>query len=274
MTVDGRSARPSQRLRGGEHIALDLPPPVPAGLVAEDIPLDVVYEDAKLLVVNKPRGLVVHPAPGNPTGTLVNALLAHCPDLPGIGDAIRPGIVHRLDKDTTGLLVVAKDDPTMAGLSRQIAQHEVERCYLALVHGAPPAAFVVDAPLGRDPIRRQRIAVRPEDGRPARTHVRVLEAFARHALVEARLETGRTHQIRVHLQFAGFPVVADPVYGRRGTDALGLGGQALHAGRLTFVHPATGKVLTCEAPAPPDFLAALDLLRASDRADAPPPPRS
>jgi 23S rRNA pseudouridine1911/1915/1917 synthase len=263
VLVGGSPARSAQLLRGGERITVALRPPEPARLAAEDIPLAVVHEDAHLIVVDKPRGLVVHPAPGNPSGTLVNALLARCPDLRGIGGELRPGVVHRLDKDTTGLMVLAKDEPTLAALSAQIARRQVSRRYLALVHGSPPDAFVVDAPIGRDPVHRRRMSVRPAEGRPARTRVEVRRRLPGHALVEVALETGRTHQIRVHLAFAGFPVVADPVYGRRGSDPLGLAGQALHAHRLAFTHPVTGEPLAFEAPLPADFAAALERLEAS-----------
>lgn len=267
--MDGRLARAAQRLRGRRRIRVDLPPVSADAPVAEEhIPVRVVYQDAHLIVVDKPRGLVVHPAPGHPAGTLVNALLARCPDIRGIGGTQRPGLVHRLDRDTTGLLVVARDEPTLAALAGQIARREVSRRYLALVHGSPPDTFVVDAPVGRDPLHRKRMAVRPESGRPARTRVEVRRRFAAQTLVEATLETGRTHQIRVHLAFAGFPVVADPVYGRRGSERLGLSGQALHAYRLAFAHPASGEPMVFEAPPPADLAAALERLSKSGPAAA------
>lgn len=260
VEVEGRPARPSQPVRAGSRIRVRVPPPEPAAVAPQPIPLDVVYEDADLLVVVKPRGMVVHPAPGHPAGTLVNALLARCPDLAGVGGVQRPGLVHRLDRDTTGLLVVAKTDRAHRDLTAQLRRRELERRYLALVRGVPPAAGTVDAPVGRDPHRRVRMAVVP-DGRPARTHFRLLEAFReRYALLEVRLETGRTHQIRVHLAAIGHPVAGDPLYGgRRGE--LGLQGQALHAYRLALVHPRTGEHLCFEAPPPPDLASALARLR-------------
>lgn len=258
--VDGRPARASQPVRPGSTIAVELPPPEPVAAEPEAIPLDVVYEDEDLLVVNKPRGMVVHPAPGHRTGTLVNALLHHCRDLTGIGGALRPGIVHRLDRDTTGLLVVAKGEMAYRSLAAQLRRREVERRYLALVHGVPPPEGTVDAPIGRDPRRRTRMAVVP-GGRPARTHFRVREAFGdAFALLEVRLETGRTHQIRVHLSAIGHPVVGDPVYGPR-RRWPGLGGQALHAYRLEFTHPRTGQRMAFEVPPPPDMEALLQRLR-------------
>ena len=269
VRVDGEAVtRAGQRLRGGEAVEVVVPEPEPASAEPEAIPLDIVHEDRELMVINKARGMVVHPAPGNRGGTLVNAILHHCAgDLPGIGGEMRPGIVHRLDKDTTGLLLVAKTERALLGLQRQIGAREVKREYLALVHGVPPGRFDVDAPIGRDPRNRKRMAViGPGEGaraRPAVTHVRRQSALARHALVEARLETGRTHQIRVHLAHAGFPVVGDPVYGRPALDrqqGIRLEGQALHAARITFTHPATGEVTTFSAPLPADFAAMLDAL--------------
>ncbi len=281
VLVEGRPARAAQRVRPGERVEVVVPPPQPLEARPEEIPLDVVYEDADLLVINKPRGLVVHPAPGHPGGTLVNALLARCPGLRAAGwstpaqgadgtwgEVIRPGIVHRLDKDTTGLLVVAKTPEAHLSLSRQLKERQVRREYLALVRGQPPDEGTVDAPIGRHPVHRQRMAV-VAGGRPARTHYRVLERFpppggegrrSGYALLAVRLETGRTHQIRVHLAHAGHPVAGDPVYGgRRGE--LGLEGQALHAARLAFVHPRTGEPVEFSAPPPPDLAAALATLR-------------
>lgn len=264
VLVDGRPARPAEAVRGGSRVWVQVPPPEPMAAAPEPIPLDVVYEDPDLLVIHKPRGMVVHPAPGHRSGTLVNALLAHCRDLAGVGGALRPGLVHRLDRDTTGLLVVAKTEPAYRHLAGQLKRREMERRYLALVHGVPPAEGTVDAPIGRDPRRRIRMAVVP-DGRPARTHFRVLEAFGdRYALVEARLETGRTHQIRVHLAAIGHPVVGDPLYGGRDR-TLGLAGQALHAYRLAFTHPRTGERMTFEVPPPADMAAALERLRRGER---------
>lgn len=230
----------------------------------EEIPLDIVYEDADLVVVNKPRGMVVHPAAGNYRGTLVNALLNHCRDLSGINRALRPGIVHRLDKDTTGLLVVAKNDTAHLDLACQIKERRVKRQYLALVHGHPPQEGTVDAPIGRHPVHRKKMAVEPRHGRPAVTHFRVLERYPGYALVEARLETGRTHQVRVHMAYIGHPLLGDPVYAPR-RPRLGLAGQALHACTLGFRHPRTGEYLEFRAPLPRDFEEVLEHLRDKPR---------
>lgn len=260
VTVNGAAVRSSYRTRAGDVIRLVLPEPRPAEPVPEDIPLDVVYEDADLIVINKPRGLVVHPAPGNPRGTLVNALLAHCRDLPGINDTLRPGIVHRLDKDTTGLMVAAKSEQAQRGLIDQIKARNVRREYLALVHGVMAAdSGVIDAPIARHPLERKKMSVQPRRGRKAITHFQVEERFREHTLVGARLETGRTHQVRVHFAYIGHPVVGDPVYaGRR--PRLGLGGQALHARTLGFLHPVLGEYMEFHAPPPPDMQAVIDRL--------------
>lgn len=285
VRVGGLPARPAQPVLPGQVIEIAVPPAEEPRAVPEPLPLTVVYEDEDLIVVNKPRGLVVHPAPGHGGGTLVNALLAHCRDLAGAGDALRPGIVHRLDKDTTGLLVAAKNEPALDALARQVAERTMVREYLALVHGQPPDEGRVDAPVGRHPVHRQRMAVvAAPRGRPALTLFRVLERFparggaARlavpgagrgggYSLLLARLQTGRTHQIRVHLAHLGFPVAGDPIYGPR-ANPLGLGGQALHAWRLTLVHPRTGASMTWEAPLPEDFARALETLRRLSRAPA------
>ncbi len=261
VLVNARPARPSYRLRAGDLIRMTVPPPEEMALTPEPIPLDIVYEDEDLLVVNKPAGLVVHPAAGHHRGTLVNALLDHCPDLTGIGGYLRPGIVHRLDKDTSGLMLVSKTDLAHQGLSAELKARQIKRKYLALVHGEVRSEKgLIDAPLGRDPRERKRIAV-VAGGRTARTHYRVRERFPGYTLLEVELETGRTHQIRVHLAYAGYPVAGDPVYGPR-RNPLNLPGQALHAYRIAFTHPRTGERMTFEAPLPPAFSAALDLLRA------------
>jgi 23S rRNA pseudouridine1911/1915/1917 synthase len=277
VSVGGHRRKPSYRLRGGETVTVDVPPPEPLALVPEPIPLDVVYEDPALLVVNKPAGLVVHPGAGHGTGTLVHALLAHCgPVLSGIGGVRRPGIVHRLDRGTSGLLVVAKTDAAHAGLARQLKARAVERRYLTLVHGAVSRREgVVETAIGRDPRDRLRMAIRPPgQGRPALTRYRVLERFAVPvplSYLAVQLGTGRTHQIRVHLASLGFPVVGDRIYRRRATPPLGaglaarvqgLGGLALHAGVLGFSHPETGVPLRFEAPLPAPFGALLEWLRA------------
>ena len=282
--VAGGQPKASHRLRAGARVTIEVPPPEPVSLTAEAIPLDVVYEDAELLVVNKPTGLVVHPGAGHRTGTLVHALLAHCgPALSGIGGVRRPGIVHRLDRGTSGLLVVAKTDRAHVGLTRQLKARTVERRYLALAHGRlPHAAGVVETAIGRDPRDRLRMAVRPAGaGRPAVTRYRVLERFARPAaltLLEATLGTGRTHQIRVHLAHLGTPVLGDRTYRRRGTApadpelaarVAALGGQALHAAVLGFTHPTTGAVHRFEAPPPPALAALLAWLRGLPRTAGP-----
>jgi 23S rRNA pseudouridine1911/1915/1917 synthase len=236
-----------------------VPSPLPAEPQAEAIALRILYEDANLIVIDKPAGMPVHPGPGHSGHTLVNALLAHCPDLPGIGGVQRPGIVHRLDKDTSGVIVAAKDDRTHAGLSAQLKQRQVRKTYLALVDGiVRPAEAVIDAPIGRDPNNRRRMMV-IASGRDAQTGYIVREQLARHALLEASPVTGRTHQIRVHLASIGHPVVADPVYGH---PAPFLDRQFLHAWRLSFTHPLTSAALSLEAPLPPDLEAALAAARA------------
>ncbi len=263
VTVDGRPARPALRLRRGQRVEVTVPPPPAAGLVPEALPLDVVYEDPHLVVINKPPGLTVHPGAGRTSGTLANALVARYPDLAGVGGERRPGIVHRLDKDTSGLMVVARTPQAYAGLQRQLAERTLRRIYLALVCGHPPHdEGVIEASIGRHPRHRTRMAVRP-GGRPAITRYRVRERFARYALVEVSLLTGRTHQIRVHFAHLGHPVAGDPVYGRRADD-LGIRRQALHAWRLELRHPVTGSPLALEAPPPADFLAAVEAARAQE----------
>lgn len=267
---------PAEKIRPGARYELILPPPVPAKPQPQAMPLAIVYEDADLMVLDKPPGLVVHPAPGNPEGTLVNALIAHCGEaLPGIGGERRPGIVHRLDKDTSGLMVVAKSEASLAALSAAFAERrELERAYLALVWGVPsPCTGSIVGAIGRDPRERKRMAVREHGGKPARTDYRVLRAWdATAALLECRLATGRTHQIRVHLAHNAHPVVGDPVYLRRVPAAarrlpehvrrqmLDFPRQALHAARLGFRHPRTGAWLSFEAAPPADMQALLACL--------------
>lgn len=266
VTVDGRPVRTSHKLRGGERLHLVVPAPQAATAAAEDIPLNLLYEDAHLAVVAKPRGLVVHPAPGHPSGTLVNALLHRCRDLSGVGGVLRPGIVHRLDKDTSGLLVVAKDDATHRALQEQFRGRHVRKEYLAVVLGRLTGAGVVDRPVGRHPVERKKMAVDVPRARPACSRWRALQALAGATLVAVRIETGRTHQIRVHLASLGHPLVGDPLYGgtRR---ARGVGEvearrrllrettQALHAWRLGFRHPKTGAELLFCAPLPAELTA-------------------
>ena len=225
-----------------------------------------MYEDEHLLVVNKPKGMVVHPAPGNPDGTLVNALLYHCAGgLSGIGGAIRPGIVHRIDKDTSGLLVVAKDDATHQGLSGQMAVHDIHRVYHAVVYGnLKEDCGTVDAPIGRDPKDRKKMTVTLTNSKPARTHWRVLERFGNFTYIACQLETGRTHQIRVHMASIGHPLAGDPVYGPRNVIRF-LNGQCLHAKELGFVHPITGEALRFDSELPPYFQGYLTRLRKEHR---------
>jgi 23S rRNA pseudouridine1911/1915/1917 synthase len=258
ILVDGARAEASQPVAGGERIALT-PPAVPdsAAPRAQRMPLKVVYEDRDLIVIDKPAGLVVHPGAGVPDRTLLNALLAHAPELAAVP---RAGIVHRLDKDTSGLLVVARNVSSQAKLAEQLAARTVRRVYLALVHGDPPAQGTIDAPIGRDTRARTRMAV-TRRGKEARTRYRVLERFGHAALVECRLETGRTHQIRVHFQHIRHPLVGDAVY-RRGTrQGLALPRQALHAAELELVHPRSGKTMSWRSPLPRDMAKLLEGLR-------------
>ena len=259
ITLNGAAAEPRHAVAGGERLVLE-PPPVPdaAAPRAQKMPLKIVHEDSDILVLDKPAGLVVHPGAGQPDRTLLNALLAHAPRLAGVP---RAGIVHRLDKDTSGRLVVAKTVEAQAELARQLAERSMRRTYLAVVHGDPPGRGLVDAAIGRDARSRVRMAV-SHRGKPARTAYRVVERFGHAALVECRLQTGRTHQIRVHLQHIRHPLVGDPVY-RRGTrHGLGFARQALHACELTLVHPRTGKSMTWRAPLPRDMKRLLDAMRA------------
>ncbi len=266
--VDGRPAKPALRLKGGELLSLHVPAPVPALPVAEALPLSVLHEDKDLVVVDKAAGMVVHPGAGHASGTLVNALLHRVKDLAGVGGELRPGIVHRLDKDTTGCLVVAKHEKALVALQKAFKTRAVEKTYLALVHGKPKAEARLETLYGRHPVHRQRFTGKVKEGKPALTVYRVLEQFDGAALVEVELHTGRTHQIRVHLAEAGHPLLGDTVYGA-GRKAKGLvaeaqealGRQALHAWKLVLPHPRTGKALHLEAPLPEDFTAALALLR-------------
>src|SRR5215470_10939577 len=265
-------ATASYRVREGEVIRLDIPPARPAHLTAEPLALQIVYEDEALLVIDKPSGLVVHPAPGHASGTLVNALLFHCQTLSGVGGEERPGIVHRLDKDTSGLLLVAKHDRSHRHLSAQLKNRQLQRRYVALVRGRLPALQgTIDAPIGRHPQQRQKMAVVERDGRAARTHYQVLEAWGPLSLLRLSLETGRTHQIRVHLAHIGHAVIGDPVYA---PGPLRLPGhaalaqalrafprQALHAEQIRFQHPESGEWLTFTAPLPADIAALLAHLR-------------
>jgi 23S rRNA pseudouridine1911/1915/1917 synthase len=269
VTVNGAAGAPSRKLRAGDVVLWAPPPVVATEIEAQALPLTIVHEDRWLVVVDKPAGLVVHPAPGHEAGTLVNALLAHCDDLRGIGGELRPGIVHRIDKDTSGLLVVAKDDQTMNALAAAFKAHTVERVYDALVIGKPPGAEGrIDTLYGRDPNARKKFSSRVRAGKRAVTNWRVVERFSGAARIEARLETGRTHQVRVHMAALGCSLLGDRTYGNPPRDlelrAIGeaLGRQALHARSLGFVHPATGARLTFSSPLPPDMQVALEALRA------------
>ena len=251
--VNDKLGKASGKGKMGDEIRILLPPPEPTQAEPEAIPLNIVYEDHTLIVINKPRGMVVHPAAGNPTGTLVNGLLYHCKDLSAVGGVVRPGIVHRIDKDTTGLLVVAKDDQTHLALSEQLKDHSMHRIYVAVVEGiVKDDVGTVCAGIGRSQKDRKKMCV-TDKGRAATTHFTVLERNyqSRTTLIQCRLETGRTHQIRVHMAYVGHPVVGDPVYGIK--NARGIEGQALHAMKLILVHPNTQERMTFEAPVPEDF---------------------
>lgn len=259
VTVNGSPRRASYRLRPGDQITLTVPDPVAPQVLPEPLPLDVYYEDDEVIVVHKPAGMVVHPAVGNYQGTLVNALLHHCTSLSGINGVLRPGIVHRLDRDTAGLLMVAKTNRAHLFLARQLQEHTVKRAYTALVYGnVREEQGTVSAPIGRHPVERKKMAVNPRTGKPAVTHFRVLRRFGRYTLLELRLETGRTHQIRVHMAHMGHPVVGDLKYGRA-RPHLGLAGQFLHARTLGFLHPA-GVWLEFHAPLPQAFRRVLEEL--------------
>ena len=260
--VGGERTKAGRRVRAGDVVTVTAPEPEPLDVAPEDLPLDILYEDQDIIVVNKPRGLVVHPAAGNWTGTLVNALLAHCRDLSGIGGKIRPGIVHRLDKDTSGVIVAAKNDAAHLALARDLKERAVEKTYLAIVHGVPREdKGTIDAPIGRHPTHRKKMAVLPEgQGRPAVTHYEVVERLPGYALLSVHPITGRTHQIRVHLAHIGHPVVGDPVYGRRKAPG-GIAGQALHAVSLSLHHPRTGERMCFAAPLPEDMERLLTRLR-------------
>ncbi len=266
VRLNGAPAAKNARLREGDRVEATEPPPEVLDVKPQNIPLDIVYEDQDLLVVNKPKGMVVHPAAGNPDGTLVNALLFHCGDsLSGINGVIRPGIVHRIDKDTSGLLIVAKNDRAHQSLAEQIAVHSFTRIYNAVVYGiVKEEEGTVSAPIGRHPTDRKRMAVLSSGGREAVTHYRVLERFPGFTLVECRLETGRTHQIRVHMAHIGHPVAGDPVYGPKKC-ITELQGQCLHARVIGFIHPATGEYLEFDSGLPPYFERFLEKLRRSGK---------
>jgi len=263
IKVNDTFPRQSYLLREGDRLEVEIPPPDESEVIPQNLPLSFVYQDEDILVVNKPRGMVVHPAPGHREGTMVNALLYHCRDLSGIGGTLRPGIVHRLDKDTSGLLVVAKHDVSHRELSRQLKEKQMHREYLALVWGNPTQSkFKINAPLTRNPGNRKKMAV-VSHGKEAVTRFRVLARFSKTSLIRAYLETGRTHQVRVHLSYSGFPLVGDPLYGgmRKELDGLSWTGQALHARRLVLLHPRTFRVMSFVAPLPPEFHELLGMFR-------------
>ena len=261
VAVNGRAVSKSYKLAGGEDIAVTLPEPEPVEAVPQGIPLDVVYEDADVIVVNKPSGMVVHPAPGHPDGTLVNALLYHCAGtLSGIGGALRPGIVHRIDRDTSGLIIAAKNDAAHQYLSAQLADHTLARTYECIVVGAlREDRGTVDAPIARHPTDRKRMAV-VAGGREAVTHWEVIARYPGYTHVRCRLETGRTHQIRVHMAYIGHPILGDTVYGAK-KEVPGLTGQCLHAVGLRFLHPRTHEVVELSCPLPDEFTRMLQKIR-------------
>ncbi len=263
VTVGGTPVGKNYRLRNGDQVQVTVPEPKPMVAEAQNIPLDIVYEDEDLLVVNKPKGMVVHPAPGNPDGTLVNALLYHCQgSLSGINGVLRPGIVHRIDKDTSGLLIVAKNDFAHLKLAEQIKEHSFTREYRAVVHGnLREDSGTIHAPIGRSQKDRKKMAVTDKNSKDAITHYEVLARYPGFTYIKCRLETGRTHQIRVHMAYLGHPVAGDQVYGPKNTPTE-LHGQCLHAGLIGFIHPRTGEYIELEAPLPDYFTKILHALEA------------
>lgn len=266
VTVDGKPAGKSARLTGGETVSVTLPQAEEPEARPQDIPLEVVYEDADVIVVNKPVGMVVHPAPGHPDGTLVNALMYHCGDsLSGIGGERRPGIVHRIDKDTSGLIVAAKNDMAHKGLSAQLSDHSLYREYEAVVTGhMREDSGVIDKPIGRHPVDRKRMAVTEKNSKAAVTHWKLMAEYRGYSHIQCRLETGRTHQIRVHMASIGHPLLGDGLYGAKCPDK-GLEGQCLHARRLHLIHPVTGEELRFESALPEYFISVLDKLGTIER---------
>lgn len=257
ILVNGKPVRASYKVKLNDEITVVIPEAEPLEAKAEEMDLDIVYEDQDVIVINKPKNMVVHPGAGNWSGTLVNGLLAHCTDLSGINGVLRPGIVHRIDKDTTGLIVACKNDRAHESLAAQLADKTASRKYIALVHGVIPHEYgTIDAPIGRDEKDRQKMAVTAKNSKPAITHFKVLKRYKEMTLVECRLETGRTHQIRVHMQYIGFPIVGDLKYGLKKT--LNTNGQMLHAYELSFIHPATLEKMTFQADLPEAFKEVLD----------------
>lgn len=263
VLVNGSKVKTNYKASTGDEIVVTVPELSELDVVPEEMNLEIYYEDADVLVVNKPRGMVVHPAPGHSTGTLVNGLMAHCKDLSGINGVMRPCIVHRIDKDTSGLLMVAKNDMAHESLVQQLVDKTVTRKYQAIAHGVIPHDYgTIDAPIGRDKKDRQSMTVTDENSKTAVTHFKVLDRFKNYTYVECQLETGRTHQIRVHMKYIGFPLAGDPKYGPRKT--LAIEGQALHAGLLGFIHPRTKEYIEFEAPLPSEFEHLLSYLRNSN----------
>ncbi|AMM97197.1 RluA family pseudouridine synthase [Bacillus pumilus] len=263
IEVNGKQVKANYKVQAGDQIKVEIPEPEALDVEAEAMDLDIYYEDADVLVVNKPRGMVVHPAPGHVSGTLVNGLMAHCTDLSGINGVMRPGIVHRIDKDTSGLLMVAKNDMAHESLVNQLVAKTVTRKYTAVVHGIiQHDTGTIDAPIGRDKKDRQSMTVTKESSKQAVTHFDVIERFEDFTVVECRLETGRTHQIRVHMKYIGYPLAGDPKYGPRKT--VDFNGQLLHAGVLGFDHPRTGEYIEFTAPVPADMQAFINSLRNND----------
>ncbi len=262
VLVNAKCAKANLRLKSGDIVEVTVPEPKETGIVAEEIPLDIVYEDRHMLVVNKPQGMVVHPAVGNYDGTLVNALMAHCGDnLSGINGEIRPGILHRIDKDTSGLLLVAKDDKAHLGLAAQIKEHSLTREYICLVHGnIKEESGTIDAPIGRDEKDRKKMTITHKNSREAVTNFFVMERFERYTLVRCRLETGRTHQIRVHMSKNSHPIVGDKIYGRK-KEEFKLAGQLLHAHKVGFTHPISGEYMEFSREIPEYFEDVLEILR-------------
>ena len=262
VLVDGSVRKANYKLRGGEAVQVTVPQAEPISVEPEDIPLDILYEDKDIIVVNKARGMVVHPASGVYSGTLVNALLYHCQDLSGINGEIRPGIVHRLDKDTSGVMVCAKNDTAHLDLAEQIRTKTAHRTYWAIVHGnIKEEAGIIKGDIGRHPTDRKKMSIVRENGKPAVTHFKVLERFGDYTLVECKLETGRTHQIRVHMTSIGHPLVNDPKYGPKKSSPFAINGQALHSLQLTLTHPVTKEEMTFTAPLPTDMEKILTGLR-------------
>jgi 23S rRNA pseudouridine1911/1915/1917 synthase len=261
VLVDGKIVKSNYKVSSGERILMEIPEAVEPKILPEEIALDILYEDADIILVNKPKGMVVHPAAGHDSGTLVNALLAHCGDLSGINGVLRPGIVHRIDRDTTGVLVACKNDTAHNAIAEQLKVHSITRVYFAIVHGRiSEDEGTIDAPIGRHPTDRKKMSINEKNGKPAVTHYHVLQRSERFTCLECRLETGRTHQIRVHMASAGHPLLGDSVYGPAHCPYPGLQGQTLHAGILGLIHPRTGEYLEVQAPLPQYFMELLQKL--------------